>query len=172
MLTDPTLEKRAREISANLRCLVCQNQSIDDSEVELAADLRRQVRDYLVEGMTDDEIFGVLREKYGEFVLLSPPIQPTTYLLWTAPITVFIIGLSLLANFYSSKKKHEPQFSAQSKVFLELRSNKPRINKLNKVRKYAQSNQLARIMKIILPVLMLAVSMVIYLNIGLSLIHI
>ena len=65
-----------------------------------------------------------LREKYGEFVLLSPPIQPTTYLLWTAPITVFIIGLSLLANFYSSKKKHEPQFSAQSKVFLELRSNK------------------------------------------------
>ena len=93
MLTDPILEKRAREISANLRCLVCQNQSIDDSEVELAADLRRQVRDYLVEGMTDDEIFGVLREKYGEFVLLSPPIQPTTYLLWTAPITVFIIGL-------------------------------------------------------------------------------
>jgi len=99
MLTDPILEKRAREISANLRCLVCQNQSIDDSEVELAADLRRQVRDYLVEGMTDDEIFGVLREKYGEFVLLSPPIQPTTYLLWTAPITVFIIGLFLLANF-------------------------------------------------------------------------
>ena len=85
--------------------------------MELAADLRRQVRDYLVEGMTDDEIFGVLREKYGEFVLLSPPIQPTTYLLWTAPITVFIIGLFLLANFYSSKKKHEPQFSAQSKVF-------------------------------------------------------
>ena len=166
MLTDPILEKRAREISANLRCLVCQNQSIDDSEVELAADLRRQVRDYLVEGMTDDEIFGVLREKYGEFVLLSPPIQPTTYLLWTAPITVFIIGLFLLANFYSSKKKHEPQFSAQSKVFLELRSHKPRINKLDKIRKYAQSNQLARIMKIILPVLMLALSMVIYLNIG------
>ncbi len=134
--------------------------------MELAADLRRQVRDYLVEGMTDDEIFGVLREKYGEFVLLSPPIQPTTYLLWTAPITVFIIGIFLLANFYSSKKKHEPQFSAQSRVFLELRSNKLRINKLDKIRKYAQSNQFARIMKIILPVLVLTLSMVIYLNIG------
>ena len=63
MLTDPILEKRAREISANLRCLVCQNQSIDDSEVELAIDLRRQVRDYLVEGMTDDEIFQRFKRK-------------------------------------------------------------------------------------------------------------
>src|SRR5690606_4442259 len=84
ILDDPTLEARARAISANLRCLVCQNQSIDDSDAELARDLRVIVRERLVAGDTDAEATRYIVDRYGEFVLLNPVVGPHTILLWIA----------------------------------------------------------------------------------------
>ena len=95
MLADPTLENRARHLSKQLRCLVCQNQSIDDSDADLAKDLRREVRSQLVAGKTDDAILSDLRAKYGDYVLLSPPIAQETMVLWLAPICFILIGIAI-----------------------------------------------------------------------------
>lgn len=92
ILPDPALEARARDISAGLRCLVCQNQSIDDSEADLARDLRVIVRERLVAGDTDDEVRAFLVARYGEYVLLNPVMAPHTLLLWIAGPTVLVIG--------------------------------------------------------------------------------
>ena len=92
VLDDPALEERARSLSAELRCLVCQNQSIDDSDATLARDLRVLVREKLTEGLSDREILDFLVSRYGEFVLLKPKISPRTYLLWGAPLVLILIG--------------------------------------------------------------------------------
>ena len=92
VLDDPALEARARAISANLRCLVCQNQSIDDSDADLARDLRLIVRERLVAGDTDAEINQYVVDRYGEFVLLNPIIAPHTMLLWVAAPLVLLVG--------------------------------------------------------------------------------
>ena len=92
VLKDPALEKRAREISAGLRCLVCQNQSIDDSDAQLAKDLRLLVRERLVAGDTDDQVRDFLVQRYGEFVLLKPVFRLHTALLWLAPVLVLAAG--------------------------------------------------------------------------------
>jgi cytochrome c-type biogenesis protein CcmH len=92
VLKDQALEKRAREISAGLRCLVCQNQSIDDSDAQLAKDLRLLVRERLVAGDTDDEVESFLVQRYGEFVLLKPTFGAHTLLLWLTPALVLILG--------------------------------------------------------------------------------
>ncbi|MBM6581400.1 cytochrome c-type biogenesis protein CcmH [Microvirga sp. BT689] len=92
VLKDPSLEKRAREISAGLRCLVCQNQSIDDSDAQLAKDLRLLVRERLVAGDTNDEVENFLVQRYGEFVLLKPAFGAHTVLLWLTPALVLILG--------------------------------------------------------------------------------
>jgi len=86
MLKDPALEARARHISQELRCLVCQNQSIDDSSAELARDLRLLVRERLTAGDTDDAVLAFVEARYGEFVLLRPRLAPHTLLLWAAPL--------------------------------------------------------------------------------------
>mgnify|MGYP001332177389 CR=1 FL=1 len=86
VLADPALEKRARDISAELRCLVCQNQSIDDSDAPLAHDLRVLVRERLVAGDTDQEVRDFVVARYGEFVLLKPPFSSRTLLLWLMPL--------------------------------------------------------------------------------------
>jgi cytochrome c-type biogenesis protein CcmH len=91
-LGDPALEARARELSKELRCLVCQNQSIDDSDAPLAQDLRRIVRERLVAGDTDAEIESYLVARYGEFVLLAPPVRPGTWLLWAGPFVILALG--------------------------------------------------------------------------------
>ena len=85
ILEDPALEARAREISKSLRCLVCQNQSIDDSNAELARDLRLLVRRRLEAGDSDREVVEFVVSRYGDFVLLRPPLKPETYLLWFGP---------------------------------------------------------------------------------------
>jgi cytochrome c-type biogenesis protein CcmH len=95
MLADPTLESRARNLSKQLRCLVCQNQSIDDSDADLAKDLRREVRTQLVAGQTDDAILSDLRAKYGDYVLLSPPLAKDTIALWLAPIGFILLGIAI-----------------------------------------------------------------------------
>lgn len=96
MLADPALEKRARDLSKNLRCLVCQNQSIDDSDADLARDLRLEVRRRLTDGETDAAILAAIRETYGDYVLLNPPVSPATLILWTAPLAIIAGGVLLL----------------------------------------------------------------------------
>lgn len=91
-LVDPVLEARAREISRELRCVVCQNQSIDDSDAPLAADLRAIVRERLTAGDTNEEVMAYIVARYGSFVLLKPPLELQTILLWTAPLLVLIPG--------------------------------------------------------------------------------
>ncbi|HVY14361.1 MAG TPA: cytochrome c-type biogenesis protein [Rhodopila sp.] len=93
-LANPALEARARAISAGLRCLVCQNESIDDSNADLAHDIRMLVRQRLVEGDTDAQVVQAVVNRYGQFVLLKPPVEPATYLLWFGPPAVLAIGLA------------------------------------------------------------------------------
>ena len=92
MLADPRLEARARDISAGLRCLVCQNQSIDDSHAPLARDLRQLVRERLVAGDSDQRVRDYIVQRYGEFVLLRPPLNLETVLLWLAPLLLLAGG--------------------------------------------------------------------------------
>ena len=92
VLKDPALERRARQISTGLRCLVCQNQSIDDSDAQLAKDLRLLVRERLVAGDTDQEVEAFLVQRYGEFVLLKPTFGAHTLLLWLTPALVLVLG--------------------------------------------------------------------------------
>jgi len=92
MLADPKLEARARDISRDLRCLVCRNQSIDDSEADLAHDLRVLVRDRLKAGDSDRQVVDYIVSRYGDFVLLKPPFEASTWLLWGGPLLVLVIG--------------------------------------------------------------------------------
>ncbi|MBS0233724.1 MAG: cytochrome c-type biogenesis protein CcmH [Proteobacteria bacterium] len=98
MLADPALEKRARTISAELRCLVCQNQSIDDSDAPLAGDLRRLVRERLKAHDTDQQVLDYIVARYGEFVLLKPRFEVSTLLLWLTPVLVLLAGLGLIVR--------------------------------------------------------------------------
>jgi cytochrome c-type biogenesis protein CcmH len=99
MLKDPALEARARELSKEVRCLVCQNQSIDDSNAGLAKDLRVLLRERLVAGDSDAEIKEFLVERYGDFVLLKPPVKASTYVLWYGPLAVGVLGAIGVAVF-------------------------------------------------------------------------
>lgn len=92
VLDDPVLEARARDLSAEIRCLVCQNESIDASNAQLARDLRILVRERLVEGDSNQEVLDFLVARYGEFVLLRPPVNQATVLLWFGPALVLIIA--------------------------------------------------------------------------------
>lgn len=96
MLKDPKLEQRARKLSAGLRCLVCQNQSIDDSDAPLAKDLRVLVRERLVKGDTDNQIIDLVVARYGEFVLLNPRFNTSTFLLWLATPLLLLVAAALL----------------------------------------------------------------------------
>lgn len=98
-LSDPVLEERARDLSAQLRCLVCQNQSIDDSDAELAVDLRREVRVQLSDGLADDAILQNLQATYGDYILLNPPVSRATYLLWATPFLLVILAAGLFWQF-------------------------------------------------------------------------
>ncbi len=104
ILADPGLENRARAISKQLRCLVCQNQSIDDSDAPLARDLRIVVRERLTAGASDDEVVRFVAERYGDFVLLSPPFKATTYALWLGPAAILLIGAAAAAAFLRRRR--------------------------------------------------------------------
>jgi cytochrome c-type biogenesis protein CcmH len=91
-LADPALEARARALSQELRCLVCQNQSIDDSNADLAHDLRVLVRERLTAGDSDAQVLAYLTSRYGDYVLLRPPVEPATYLLWFGPPALLLLG--------------------------------------------------------------------------------
>ncbi len=104
MLADPVLEARARDISKNLRCLVCQNQSIDDSDAGLARDLRVIVRERLVAGDSDSAVVDFVVDRYGDFVLLNPPFKATTYVLWIGPVVIGTFGLLAVVVFF--RRRH------------------------------------------------------------------
>lgn len=92
MLDDPALEARARALSQVVRCVVCQNESIDSSSAGIAKDLRKLIRERLLAGDTDQQILDFLVARYGNFVLLEPPVEPSTWLLWAAPPLVLVLG--------------------------------------------------------------------------------
>jgi len=96
MAEDPVLEKIVNEISAELRCLVCQNQTIADSNADLAVDLKSQVRDMVREGKTQDEIVDYMVQRYGDFVRYRPPVKASTYLLWVGPFLLLFLGVFVL----------------------------------------------------------------------------
>ena len=95
IFADAALEQRARELFRGVRCLVCQNQSIDDSDAALAQDLRLLIRERLVAGESDEQIHRFLVARYGEFVLLDPPFRPGTWLLWASPVLALLAGVAI-----------------------------------------------------------------------------
>lgn len=119
-LPDPEQEARARAISKELRCLVCQNQSIDDSDAELAGDLRRIVRERIAAGDTDEEVFDYVVDRYGEFVLMTPRFEPATWALWLGPALVLVLGGAMAAIFMRRKRMEqgEPELSDTEKARL------------------------------------------------------
>jgi cytochrome c-type biogenesis protein CcmH len=100
MLANPAMEARAREVGQVLRCLVCRNQSIDDSDADLAHDLRVLVRQRIAAGDSDDQVIAYIRSRYGDFVLLRPPFAAGTVLLWAGPALFLLLGGIAVARFY------------------------------------------------------------------------
>jgi cytochrome c-type biogenesis protein CcmH len=109
-LADPALETRARGLGQELRCLVCQNQSIDDSNADLAHDLRLIVRERLVAGDSDAQVLDYLRQRYGDYVLLRPPVTPGTWLLWFGPAGVLLAGVTGLT--LAARRRRPPRVAA------------------------------------------------------------
>ena len=112
ILKDPVLEARAREISKILRCLVCQNQSIDDSNAGLARDLRLIVRERLTAGDSNDAVIEFVTLRYGDFVLLRPPFKSTTYVLWGGPAVILLIGFIAVVLTYRRRRAAQPSDTA------------------------------------------------------------
>ena len=106
ILKNQEQELRARDISKNIRCMVCQNQSIDDSVAPLAKDLRVLIRSKILQGYSDDEIFVYLTDRYGDYILLKPPFKLSTLALWSLPFVFFMIGIFVIF-FHNKKSKKE-----------------------------------------------------------------
>jgi cytochrome c-type biogenesis protein CcmH len=121
MLSDPALEARARVLSRELRCMVCQNQSIDDSEAPLAHDLRVIVRERLAAGDSDQQVLDYLVARYGEFVLLKPPLSWHTALLWGLPPGVLLIGIAAIVVILTRRRGAAPPAEAANLTSAEER---------------------------------------------------
>jgi cytochrome c-type biogenesis protein CcmH len=104
-LRNPALEARFEHITKDLRCLVCQNESIADSNVELASDLRRQVREMLVAGKSDEAIFAYMTDRYGDFVRFNPPLTPKTWLIWGAPFIALVVGALIIVRIVRRRSR-------------------------------------------------------------------
>ena len=109
MLDDPVLEARARAISQELRCLVCRNETIDDSNAGLAKDLRVLVRERLVAGDSDEQVVAFVVARYGDFVLLKPPLTGETFFLWFGPLAVLLVGLLGILAYYRRARASLPE---------------------------------------------------------------
>jgi cytochrome c-type biogenesis protein CcmH len=127
ILADSTLESRARALSKELRCMVCQNQSIDDSDAPLARDLRILVRERLQAGDTDQQVTAFLIARYGEFVLLRPRFSPRTAVLWLTPLGVLVFGALGLAMASRRRAEREANLTPQEQARLAdiLRRDEP-----------------------------------------------
>ena len=106
ILQDQKQELRARNISKNIRCMICQNQSIDESSASLAKDLRILIRNKIKEGNSNEEIYKFLTDRYGDFILLKPPIQLSTLALWFLPFVFFIVGVFVVFWHNKKSKRH------------------------------------------------------------------
>jgi cytochrome c-type biogenesis protein CcmH len=115
VLADQRLEARARDLSRELRCMVCQNQSIDDSDAGLARDLRVLVRERLMAGDSDQQVLDFLTARYGDFILLKPRFSPQTAILWLTPATLLTIGVLALLLLVRRQRKQEADAALRSK---------------------------------------------------------
>ena len=106
---DPVANKRAVQLAEQLRCLVCQNQTIADSNAELAVDLRRQIREQIAQGRSDGQIVDFMVERYGDFVLYRPPLKVTTLLLWFGPPVLLLLGMVFLLRYLKARRKRVEQ---------------------------------------------------------------
>lgn len=102
---DPILEKRVMRLSEELRCLVCQNQSLSDSNADLANDLRNQIREMMQAGKSDAQIREYMVASYGDFILYDPPLKATTLILWIGPFVLLVIGAAMLARYLSRRRR-------------------------------------------------------------------
>ena len=102
---DPAIEQRLQKLSQELRCLVCQNETLADSRADLAEDLRDEIREQMKAGKSDKEIIAFLTDRYGQFILYRPRVTPTTYLLWFGPFVLLLAGLAVL--FYYIRQRRE-----------------------------------------------------------------
>ena len=113
VLADPALEHRAREVGKGLRCVVCQNQSIDESNAELARDMRVLVRDRIQAGDSNDQVLAYMVDRYGDFVLLDPPFKGSTLVLWIGPGAIAVLGLFWVVMFYRRRTGADAQDAAK-----------------------------------------------------------
>ena len=120
MLEDPRLEERARELSKILRCVKCRNQSIDDSNAAIARDMRVVLRERLAAGDSDDEALGFLVDRYGNYILLKPPVNPWTYALWAGPAVLLILTVAGFATLWrrSPDLESPPEMSDEDREIL------------------------------------------------------
>jgi cytochrome c-type biogenesis protein CcmH len=120
---DPVVEERLRHLSKELRCLVCQNETLADSQAGLADDLRREIREQIRAGKSDQEIINFLTQRYGQFILYRPQVTPTTYLLWFGPFVLLLIGLLVLFRYIRQRRDaitEEPLTAAERSRATEL----------------------------------------------------
>ena len=103
-VADPVLEERVMNMARELRCLVCQNETLADSRADLAIDLRNQIREQMKAGKSDKEIIAFMTERYGKFILFRPPVDPTTYLLWFGPFVLLLGGLLFLFRYVKQRR--------------------------------------------------------------------
>ena len=118
VMKDPALESRARALSAELRCLVCQNESIDDSEAPLARDIRLLIRERIGQGESNDAVRAYLVSRYGDFILLKPPFKPETLLLWLSPVLVLGLGVGAALFAHRRAPRATPRLSAEEEARL------------------------------------------------------
>ncbi len=104
-LPDPAQEERAEKVGSELRCVVCQSESINDSQAEMAHDMRILIREKIKGGWTDDQILGYLRDRYGDFILLRPPFQTNTYVLWLLPFGFLMLAAGLLCLLFRRRAR-------------------------------------------------------------------
>lgn len=125
---DPEVEKRLHHLSQELRCLVCQNETLADSRADLAEDLRREIRVQIKAGKSDKEIIDFLTQRYGDYVLYRPVVSPRTYLLWFGPFVLLLGGLAVLFRYVKSRREliaEVPLTNEEQKRVAELLSSKP-----------------------------------------------
>jgi cytochrome c-type biogenesis protein CcmH len=129
LANDPALEKRLNNLSKELRCLVCQNETLADSQADLAEDLRREIREQMQAGKSDQEIINFLTQRYGQFILYRPQVTPTTYLLWFGPFVLLLAGLAILFRYIKQRRdliEEQPLTVAQRRMAEELLSSDSR----------------------------------------------
>lgn len=120
---DPQIEQRMKALTEQLRCLVCQNETLADSRADLAEDLRREIRKEIKAGKSDPEIIAFLTQRYGDFILYNPPVKSTTYLLWFGPFVLLLAGIAMLYRYLRRRReliKEEPLTAAERKQAEEL----------------------------------------------------